>query len=160
MKLKVKSWEAANEMLAEIASVHQRMEKFEAAYGEKVNRINKERTEVKHGLDEGLKAMEKALEEFFWPLREELKPSKSKTLTFGILGWRTDDKWKYPRKLLEILKRLGYVKYVRQGKETADKELLHAQSTKEEQEEIGIKIKPVDTFYYELTQSGGINENK
>ncbi|MEA4892628.1 MAG: host-nuclease inhibitor Gam family protein [Peptococcaceae bacterium] len=151
----IRSWEEADQVLKEIASLEIELADIEGALNLKIN-AEKERADTEaRPLRDRLELLGSQLKDFAETSRAEFGKAKSRQLTFGSLGWRASKaitiKKALTERIIGNLKRLGMDDCIKTT-ETISKEIL---STYPDEKIIqaGATLKKADTFWYEVDRT-------
>lgn len=154
---RVNSLEEADMLLSEIAARKRNVALVLAGMNESIDALKvKASAECAEPLRE-IEVLEQALARFAEDNKEALFTKlKSRALAFGEIGFRASTKaallnrkWTWER-VLEALKGKELFKYIR-TREEVDKDALRGLAP-EKLEEVGVKLKKEDGFYYELKE--------
>lgn len=148
------SWDDVNQALATIGDNQRMVEGFEAEMQEKIDAAKAEAEAKGRIYIEGTKRLEGQIRAFAEAHRDDMDGKKTKTLTFGAVGFRKSTKItlpKAPGKLAEIVKQLiakGMSDCVKQAEPKIDKDALRKYPTADIVA-AGAGIKVDDVFWYE-----------
>ncbi|MCF8719247.1 host-nuclease inhibitor Gam family protein [Nitrospina gracilis] len=150
------SIEEANEALRLIAESQRFIAEKTGDMNERIDAIKKETAEVIESRSQEITRRELGLQAFAETRKETMfDKARSKTLTFGVIGFRKSTQLKTLskvtwKKVLEALKRRKDKAGIR-IKEEVDKDELHKWS-EPQLEKVGVYKKSEDVFYYEIDE--------
>ncbi len=146
----LKSWEAVNQTLADIAESNRHIELEQAACNEKVDQLKTESKDKLKPLLDRVKANELKLKEFCEARKSEFNQIKTKKLTHGSVGYRLSTTISIPDPVFtcQVLKQLELDHCIR-TKIEPDKEAIK-QLTPEQIAEIGATINTRNSFGYDI----------
>lgn len=146
----LRSWEEADDALRRHGLLQLQREEFEAELHRSVTeakeRVEREVAPIRTEQEQ----IERALQAFAEAHREEFGDTKSRRLTFGLLGWRwsVSLRVKDTERTLGALKERGMQAFIRL-KEEVDKERLR-ECTDAVLTAIGVTRKAGNTFFFEI----------
>ncbi len=157
----IRTFEECDGTILKIADCEQEIAKAEAEMNEKIQTVRDEyerKTNVTRAMKEGLSA---ELERFSIANKDAFEKTRSKNMVHGAFGFRStppktallNRKYKWDT-VLELLKKLGLVKYVR-TKEDVDKEAVLASYAAKEIDDqklaaVGMKIDQEEKFFIDI----------
>ena len=146
----LKSWEAVDQTLVQIAELNRDIGLEQSACNEQVDQIKAQSKEKVKPLLEQLKAHELKLKEFCDFRKAEFTQIKTKKLTHGAVGYRlsTTVSIPDPNFTCHVLKELGLDDCLR-TKIEPDKEAIK-QLTPEQIAEIGVSVNTRNSFGYDI----------
>lgn len=146
----LKSWEAVNQTLSDIAEINRDIELEQAACNEKVDQLKTESKDKLKPLLDRVKANELKLKEFCEARKSEFTQIKTKKLTHGSVGYRLSTTVSIPDPVFtcQVLKELQLEHCIR-TKTEPDKEAIK-QLTPEQIAEIGASVNTRNSFGYDI----------
>ena len=157
----IRSFDECDGIILKIADCEQEVTKAEAAMNEKIQSIRDDyerKTNVTRAMKDGLTA---ELERFAKANKDAFEKTRSKNMIHGAFGFRStppktallNRKYRWDT-VLELLKKLGLVKYVR-VKEDVDKEAVLASYAAKEIDDqklaaVGLKIDQDEKFFIDI----------
>ncbi|MFU8924927.1 host-nuclease inhibitor Gam family protein [Acinetobacter puyangensis] len=146
----LKSWEAVNQTLANIAEIKRDVELEQAACNEQVDQLKADSKEKLKPLLERIKANELKLKEFCEARKSEFTQIKTKKLTHGSVGYRLSTTVSIPDPTFtcQVLKEMQLDHCIR-TKIEPDKEAIK-QLSPEQIAEIGASVNTRNTFGYDI----------
>lgn len=145
----LKSWEEVDQCLKTVSDAENEISKIEAQMNQGIAELKKQAEEAAKKHKEIIKSNEGKIKEFTTIHKDELK-GKSKSLTFGMVGFRLSTKLLLPQKINEVIAKLreyGMFDCI-VVTEKVDKEAIKKYSEKDIQE-VGGYLQKTDTFWYE-----------
>jgi phage host-nuclease inhibitor protein Gam len=148
----LQSWDDVDATLAEIGRADRELKLIEGAANEKIEEVRAAMKVSAQPVLDRKAALELAVKEYCDANRPEFAKVKTKTLTFGEVGYRTSTKIMIKRvaETLQALKDLAFTSCIR-TKEEPDKEAMKA-LTDEQLAEIGAARKVENVFGYTINQ--------
>ena len=148
----LQSWDDVDATLAEIGRADRELKLIEGAANEKIEEVRAAMKVSAQPVLDRKAALELAVKEYCDANRAEFAKVKTKTLTFGEVGYRTSTKIMIKRvaETLQALKDLAFTSCIR-TKEEPDKEAMKA-LTDEQLAEIGAARKVENVFGYTINQ--------
>lgn len=146
----LQTWEDVDNALREIGTIDRDLGRLEAAQNAAIDRVKADTKAKAKPMQDRKAALELAMKEFCEAHRVEFAKAKTKTLTFGSVGFRLSTRVLIKRvgDTLQALKDLGLTHCIR-TREEPDKEALRALDT-ETLASVGAAIKTEDAFGYEI----------
>lgn len=146
----LESWDEVDRCLAEIGAVDRELALLEAGQQEQIDAIKADTKIAAEPLHNRKAGLELAIQQYAEANRGEFRQVKTKTLTFGSVGFRLSTKVVFKRgaDVVAALKDLGLFQCIR-TKEEADKEAMK-QLPVETLAECGASLKTEDAFGYEV----------
>lgn len=146
----LKSWEAVNQTLADIAETKREIELEQSACNEQVDQIKTASKEKLKPFLDSIKANELKLKEFCEARKSEFTQIKTKKLTHGSVGYRLSTTVSIPDPVFtcQVLKQLQLDHCIR-IKTEPDKDAIK-QLSPEQIAEIGASINTRNTFGYDI----------
>lgn len=148
----LQSWDEVDNALAQIGQTARELQLIELAANERIEQIRREMTAKAQPLLDRKAALELSVKEYCDANRAEFAKVKTKTFTFGEVGYRTSTKIMIRRvaETLQALKDLAFTSCIR-TKEEPDKEAMKA-LTDEQLAEVGASRKVENVFGYTINQ--------
>lgn len=148
----LQSWDEVDNALAQIGQADRELQLIEAAANERIEQIRKEMKTKAQSMLDRKSALEATIKEYCDANRAEFAKVKTKTLTFGEVGYRTSTRIMIKRvaETLQALKDLAFTSCIR-TKEEPDKEAMKA-LTDEELAEVSAARKVENVFGYTINQ--------
>lgn len=149
---KYNSWDEIDNALRQIGELDRNIQLLEASQNEMIDQIKAQTKESAAPLQEKKTGIELAIKEYCEANRAEFSKVKTKTFTFGSVGFRISTKIMIKRvaDTLQALKDLKLLTCIR-TKEEIDKEAMKSLSS-ETLAEVGASLKTENTFGYEINQ--------
>lgn len=146
----LQTWEDVDAALREIGTIDRDLGRLEAAQNAAIDRVKADTKAKAKPMQDRKAALELAMKEFCEAHRVEFAKAKTKTLTFGSVGFRLSTRVLIKRvgDTLQALKDLGLTHCIR-TREEPDKEALKALDT-ETLASVGAVLKTEDAFGYEI----------
>lgn len=144
------SWDDVDDSLRQIGEIDRELQLLEAGQNEAIDKIKATAKENATPLQDKKAGLETAIKEYCEANRGEFSKVKSKTFTFGSVGFRLSTKIMVKRvaDTLQALKDLQLFGCIR-IKEELDKEAMKNLSS-ETLAEVGASLKTENTFGYEI----------
>ena len=157
----IRSFEECDGTILKIADCEQELAKAEAEMNEKIQVVRDEyerKTNVTRAMRDGLKS---EVERFCIVNKDAFEKSRSKNFIHGIVGFRStppktallNRKYKWET-VLELLKKLNLVKYVRTKEEIDKDAILASYASKEIDDQklaaVGLKIDQDEKFFIDI----------
>lgn len=148
----LQSWDEVDNALAQIGQADRELQLIESAANERIEGVKQAMKDHAAPVLERKTALETAVKEYCDANRAEFAKVKTKTLTFGEVGYRTSTKIMIRRvaETLQALRDLAFTSCIR-TKEEPDKEAMKA-LTDEQLAEIGAARKVENVFGYTINQ--------
>lgn len=148
----LQSWDDVDTTLADIGRADRELQLIEAAANERIEEVKQAMKQAAQPVLDRKAALELAVKEFCDANRTEFAKVKTRTLTFGEVGYRLSTKIMIRRiaETLQALKDLALNNCIR-AKEEPDKEAMKA-LTDEQLAEVGAARKTENIFGYTINQ--------
>ncbi len=148
----LQGWDDVDATLAQIGQADRELQLIEAAANERIEGCKQAMKQAAQPVLDRKAALELAVKEYCDANRAEFAKVKTKTLTFGEVGYRTSTKIMIKRvaETLQALKDLAFAACIR-TKEEPDKEAMKA-LTDEQLAEVGAARKVENVFGYTINQ--------
>lgn len=148
----LQSWDDVDATLAEIGRADRELKLIEGAANEKIEEVRAAMKVSAQPVLDRKAALELAVKEYCDANRTEFAKVKTKTLTFGEVGYRLSTKIMIKRvaETLQALKDLAFTTCIR-TKEEPDKEIMKT-LTDEQLAEVGAARKVENVFGYTINQ--------
>ena len=147
----LRSWQAVDDALRDIRECQHALTELEVEQARRIDAVKEECKKSALPLQNRIKRLEKDVKEFVDAHRAEMA-GKSRTLTFGTVGYRRSSQLKLNLSVedtIALLEALGHPELVRITK-TLDKAALQRQPS-ELLDQIDAYIKTTDGFAYDVT---------